>query len=243
MGSLAIGDRGRVASEPTADDYRERRSRLRGAVTWERVTGAAVQGRVLPDGCTDLIWFEGNLMIAGPDTTAFLASAPGAYSGLRFAPGDGPAFYGVPASEIRDQRVLLGDIWPTALARRLSDRVTAAADRCAELEQLAFELMHPTDPAVTAIVASLRAGATVASTAEQVDMGERRLHRHCLSAFGYGPKTLARILRMNRALDLARAGTSFADVAARSGYADQAHLAREVKAMTGVPLSALVSPR
>ena len=32
---------------------------------------------------------------------------------------------------------------------------------------------------------------------------ERHLHRRCLDAFGYGAKTLTRILRMNRALDLA----------------------------------------
>jgi AraC-like DNA-binding protein len=38
---------------------------------------------------------------------------------------------------------------------------------------------------------------------------------------------------------LARRGTPQASVAAVAGYADQAHLAREVKALTGVPLSAL----
>lgn len=59
-------------------------------------------------------------------------------------------------------------------------------------------------------------------------------------AFGYGPKMLVRILRMNQAVDLARSGTPFAEVAARIGYADQAHLAREVKALAGVPLSELI---
>ena len=80
----------------------------------------------------------------------------------------------------------------------------------------------------------------MAQTAELADMGERRLHRRCLDAFGYGPKTLARILRMNRALALARGGTPFATVAAQAGYADQAHLARDVKDMAGVPLSSLI---
>ncbi|WP_143615380.1 helix-turn-helix domain-containing protein, partial [Streptomyces sparsogenes] len=67
------------------------------------------------------------------------------------------------------------------------------------------------------------------------------LHRRSLAAFGYGPKTLARVLRLNRALDAARAGTAFAEVAALAGYADQAHLAREVKALTGVPLGRLLA--
>ena len=70
-------------------------------------------------------------------------------------------------------------------------------------------------------------------------LNERRLHRRCLAAFGYGPKTLARILRMNRAVDLARAGTPFATVAVAAGYADQAHLARDVRALAGVPLGLL----
>ncbi|WP_461029927.1 helix-turn-helix domain-containing protein, partial [Streptomyces sparsus] len=70
---------------------------------------------------------------------------------------------------------------------------------------------------------------------------ERQLHRRAVRAFGYGPKTLARVLRLERALTLARAGLPFARVAADAGYADQAHLAREVKALAGVPLTTLLS--
>ncbi len=73
-----------------------------------------------------------------------------------------------------------------------------------------------------------------------MSLSDRQLHRRCLRAFGYGPKTLARILRMRRALDSARAGTPPADVAVETGYADQAHLSRGIKALAGVPLSALL---
>jgi AraC-like DNA-binding protein len=225
------------------DRYQERRSRVPGAVAWKRSIHAVSEGRVLPDGCMDLIWADGTLLVAGPDTTANVTSGSGMYAGLRFAPGDGPTVIGVPARELRDQRIPLADIWPTALVRRLTDQVTTAGDRCLALETLAFDRLPPTDPAITAIVTSLSGGATVAHTAVAVEMGERKLHRRCLDAFGYGPKTLARILRMNRALDLARAGTPFAAVAAQAGYADQAHLARDVRSMAGVPLSALVVPR
>ncbi|MBO1418112.1 helix-turn-helix domain-containing protein, partial [Streptomyces sp. FH025] len=56
-----------------------------------------------------------------------------------------------------------------------------------------------------------------------------------------GPKTLARILRLQRALGLARAGVPLADTAARTGYADQSHLAREVRELAGVPVTVLLS--
>jgi AraC-like DNA-binding protein len=53
---------------------------------------------------------------------------------------------------------------------------------------------------------------------------------------------LTRILRMQRAVVLARRGTPFAEVSATAGYADQAHLARDVKALAGVPLGRLLRP-
>ncbi|MGB8945924.1 MAG: helix-turn-helix domain-containing protein, partial [Streptomyces sp.] len=57
------------------------------------------------------------------------------------------------------------------------------------------------------------------------------------------PKTLARVLRLQRALALARSGLAFAETAVVSGFADQAHLARDVKELTGMPLGELLSPR
>jgi AraC-like DNA-binding protein len=126
--------------------------------------------------------------------------------------------------------------------RRLTDDISAAANLWATLEEVATSRLRqagPPSPVVADIVARLRSGTPVAATAESVGVNERRLHRLCLAAFGYGPKTLARILRMRRALRMARAGMPFASVAAIAGYADQAHLAREVKALVGVPLGAL----
>ncbi|MFG2054705.1 helix-turn-helix domain-containing protein [Micromonospora sp. NPDC048930] len=91
------------------------------------------------------------------------------------------------------------------------------------------------DPLGVRVAARLAAGATVAETAAEVGLGARALHRRSQLLFGYGPKTLARILRMRRALDLARAGTPLAETAALAGYADQAHLTRDVTELAGVP--------
>jgi AraC-like DNA-binding protein len=124
--------------------------------------------------------------------------------------------------------------------RELTEQVHDAPDAGAVLEQIAAARRAQPDPLIGEVAARLRAGAPVAATAAAVGLGERQLHRRSLAAFGYGPKTLLRILRMRRALDLARAGTPFATVAVTAGYADQAHLAREVKDLAGVPLGSLV---
>ena len=81
----------------------------------------------------------------------------------------------------------------------------------------------------------------VAATADLLGVGARQLHRRSLAAFGYGPKTLARILRLRRALDLARTGLPYAETAVRAGYADQPHLAREVKELSGRTLGELLA--
>lgn len=201
----------------------------------------------------DLLWSDGQLMIAGPDTVAHVAAAaPGAvFAGVRFEPGIGPSIIGIPGDEIRDQRVPLDRVVATATYRWATDVVAPAARSPAgraaleaALESVAaewFRLASLPDPMMAGIVAHLRAGTSVAATADAVGIGVRALHRRCLPAFGYGPKTLSKIFRFKRALDLARVGTPLATVAATAGYADQAHLSREVRALTGVPLRSLLA--
>jgi hypothetical protein len=48
------------------------------------------------------------------------------------------------------------------------------------------------------------------------------------------------VLRLQRALALARAGVPFARAAARPGFADQAHLARDVRELAGMLLGRLL---
>jgi AraC-like DNA-binding protein len=43
------------------------------------------------------------------------------------------------------------------------------------------------------------------------------------------------------ALRLARQGVPFADTAVQAGYADQAHMARDVRELAGMPLSQLLA--
>jgi len=224
--------------------YTERASKLAGAVVWTNTPSKDGVGRVLPDGCMDLLWHEGRLLVAGPDTRAYVAAgAPGVWSGVRFYPGTAPALLGVPAHEVRDRRVELADLWAAAEVRRLTARVNAAADPASGLEELALRLAAdtpPPDPLLRHLVRALDAGRSVGAGADELGLGPRQLHRRSLAAFGYGPKTLARVLRLQRALRLARGGVPFAETAVRAGFADQAHLARDVRELAGLPLSELL---
>lgn len=223
--------------------YEERAARLDGATLWTRTSaGHGRPGPVLPDGCMDLIWTPGQLLVAGPDTRSHIPRpTPGArYAGVRFAPGTAPAVLGTPAHELRDLRVGLDDLWGAAKARELTERVDTAADPAAELEAVAMaaatEAGRP-DPALNEIVQRLAAGDTVAAAAHAAGLSTRQLHRRSADAFGYGPKTLARVLRLQRALALIWTGVPYAVAAITAGCADQAHLAREMRDLTGMTLS------
>ncbi|WP_067568782.1 helix-turn-helix domain-containing protein [Nocardia acidivorans] len=201
---------------------------------------------VLPDGCMDLLWINGKLSVAGPDTHAYHppADLPARIAGIRFPPGAAPALLGVPADELRDGRPDLADLWSVPDTRNALRLVESASSPTAGLEAIAHRRAadtDPVDPILTRIVTELQSGTTtVGALAAGLGLGPRRLHRLSLTAFGYGPKTLARILRMQRALALARTGVPPAEVAARTGYADQPHLSREIRDFAGVPLSELL---
>jgi AraC-like DNA-binding protein len=194
----------------------------------------------------DLIWRDGEITIAGPDTHAhvFAGGDWSAAVGLRFAPGFARRVLGIPAHEFADSRVSLDDAWSAGQARRVIERLGESTDPGAELEDIALELANVDGPdalLVDQIAQRARRGDAVSAIATDVGLSARQLQRRCADAFGYGPKTLSRILRMTRALDLVRAGTTFAATAALTGYADQAHLSRDVKELTGVSLGQLVA--
>lgn len=232
----------------TRGTYTERPARLDGAFLWARTAPAAAAPTrpVLPDGCMDLVWADGHLFVTGPDTRPWV---PGErverYAGLRFAPGDAPRVLGVPARALRDRRAGLDDLWGTAEARRLAERIGADPDPAAALERLVLrraDAAPPPDPVLREVVTRLDAGRPVAATADALGLGARRLHRLSLDAFGYGPKTLARILRLQRALALLRSGLPPAETALRARYADQAHLTRETRALAGTTPAAYARP-
>lgn len=220
--------------------YSERPShQVPGACVWHTVRSA--DGTVLPDGCMDLVWRNGTVLVAGPDTEPFTVTAsPDPGVGVRFPPGLLPHLLGVPAAHLRNDRVPLDDVVGRSAAAVLAG--LDPADAGAAFESFAVARLGdvgPPDPMVTAAARLLGRGDSVARVAAVTGLSARALHRLGNRSFGYGPKTLAGILRLQRAQDLARLGASSSFVAAECGYVDQAHLIRESRRITGRPFGEL----
>ncbi|MET9629108.1 helix-turn-helix domain-containing protein [Lentzea sp. NPDC006480] len=212
--------------------YAERPAPAGLACLWTHTVSEETVQRVVPDGCTDLMWMPatGSLFVAGPDTSAQLARiSPGTLYGVRLPPGAFPSVFGVPAHAVRDLRVPLSALMPDVRLPSFSEMVAFCASRVV------------VDPALAA-TASLLRSSDVESAAWEIGLSSRQLRRRCLDAFGYPPKVLQRVLRFDHAMRLAWRGTPFASIAAEAGYADQAHLAREVRSLAGVPLGQLIRP-
>lgn len=203
------------------------------ACLWRQEVERPVQ-RVLPDGCLDVLRFaSGRLEVAGADTGPVLVELePGdVVTGVRLRPGAAAAVLGTDVSELRDRSVPLEDVWGAARAERA-------------LEGPLLDALHVEHAEVDALVA--RAGvllgrpeARVSTVAAELGISERQLHRRVLRSIGYGPKTLARVVRL-RHLERIDAA-DLAEAALRAGYASQAHMSDEVRRLTGLTASAYLA--
>lgn len=197
--------------------------------------GPVAPGRVLPDGCMDVIRLDGDIVVAGPDTTAFTsAGSSDRVHGIRFRPGVLPRLLGVPAHELRDRRTPLTELSPVRHDATLEELAFSLAAGSARPETAPWSL-----PVLHAVTQRLATGDSVHQIACDTGWSARTLQRQCSAVYGYGPAQLRRILRFRRAVQLLDSGLSPAAVAARAGYADQPHLHREARALGGAPLRQL----
>jgi AraC-like DNA-binding protein len=214
-----------------------------------------VVNRVLPDGCADLIvGVDGarGAMVVGTMRSALKVPLAGAARlvGVRFHPGAALRVFDTPLTELTDRRIPLDCLWSSdaeelaealdradtaqgvatverLLAGRLGRRIARAAGDEALVER-----------AVT-LLRRARGSVGVRDVAAALGVGERRLQRAFDRSVGLSPKVLGRVFRFRQAirqLDATANGrpVSWAALGAAAGYADQAHLIREFKALAGV---------
>jgi AraC-like DNA-binding protein len=227
------------------------------ACAWAQVTpdGRSRRGLVLPDACADLIWEPGRgAYVAGPDTgPAPTEMAAGTIIiGVRFRPAAGGPALGLPLSELRDQRVDLSEL-RRGEARLLPGTLDPDTAAIRALDVAAGLVADGAPDRALARAAELLEDpeARAEEVAEQIGLSERQLRRRCHEAVGYGPKTLQRVLRFRRfvaQIDAAAGpprgpARDLATIAAKVGYADQAHLTRECRALAGLTPAALARQR
>jgi len=196
----------------------------------------------LPDGCFDLLAVDGGLpYLMGPETTRadHIVSGGTTIVGVRLRPGCGARLFGSAASRLVDSGALLRDLgYPPHSARRemlalgptsaehrplieaLLPRIVAAAPNDGVGFGVAWLARHP--------------AATVDDLCARLGWSPREVRRRFTAALGFGPKVMQRMLRFQRVLTEvrhARTVMKLSQVAAVAGYADQAHMTREFRAL------------
>jgi len=205
------------------------------ACVWTSVSRGGV---ILPDGCVDLVWRGDRLIVAGPATGAIESPVPVGTTvfGVRFRLGVAGAALGVPAVEFADMSVDAEAV----LGQGATDRV--AEGGMPALLGLVRARLRPVDPLDrAAALAMARPETRVAELGTSLGVSERQLRRRFLDAVGYGPKTLARVLRFQRFLQLSGESVDLARLALDAGYSDQAHLTREARRLSGRTPAELVA--
>lgn len=171
-------------------------------------------------------------------------NGPSSVMGVHFRPGGAAAFLGGALGGLRNQTVLLEDLWGLP-ARELRERLQAAPQVTQKFRILEEALLarlasaEPVDPMVAQALAMLLQAPTSARIAE-VQMASSAspqvFIRRFEAAVGLTPKRYARVLRFNALLTkLVRLGPrDWADMATAGGYFDQSHMCLEFKRLAGV---------
>jgi AraC-like DNA-binding protein len=156
------------------------------------------------------------------------------------------ALFGLPAGELSHLDVDCAQV----LGARVTDRLRAAilaedtwAGRFAALDAALAGLLdhdrgvHPDIGYAFQRVLDSGGTVTARELAAEVGWSDRHLTNRFRAETGLGLKEAARVTRFDRARRRLRPGVRLADLAAATGYYDQAHLAREFASLAGVPAS------
>jgi AraC-like DNA-binding protein len=229
------------------------------SAVWLHTTGNTIDRQVAyaPDGFPDLLLIDGIPWISGPKVGPTIEDVPANFTviGIALKPGVIPNWTRASLAEVTGVRVPLAEFLP-----KMAEHIVNAVGDCREPVQMARGLQEavvtdlrradPPDAAHVHIREALdRRDATSATTsqiARQLGTSDRTLRRLCESLFGYGPKTLERVLRLQRFLTRARTSKDVAlsALAYDAGFCDQAHLTREARLLTGLtPKSILAQLR
>lgn len=220
---------------------------------WRYRPVAPGRQRVLPDGRMDLVVHctagpaDGAtpvlLVIAGPaeTPTEVVLRPQTVILGVRFRIGWGGACLGIAPGAVRNRTLsgpdvalclgpLAAEILRQQTAQGVEDALRRVAGVLASRAPVATSHGRALD-AMGRMIDGVRDGGSDAPTASP---SARTLRRDMAAAVGLPLRTLAGILRFQRAMALLATGAaSLSDVAVAAGYADQAHMTREFRRFGG----------
>ncbi|WP_226345227.1 helix-turn-helix domain-containing protein [Agilicoccus flavus] len=198
-----------------------------------------------------------DVLLAGLHDTATHVVQPARQEGVQLAldPRAARALFGLPAAELPQG---IGDALSVDPRwRRLLEAVGETSDWGRRFALVAGEVRRraaeersgprPETAHAWTLLARSRGTAGIDDVARAVALSGRQLRAEFRREYGVGPKQAARLMRFEHATArlaaAVRAGAvpSLAEVAADCGYADQSHLARDVRGYLGLAPSAWLS--
>ena len=203
---------------------------------------------LIPDGCAELAWADGKLCVLGPRSVAKSETElPGRTAvALRFKAGAAPSWLGVSAHDLVDNRLMLEDVDERGAydlyeaIRDATDPETITLRMQMALSKIAAQRDAPS-PCLDAVMellhrGRLAKGRLVRALQNLTNLSERSVRRETERFFGFGPKTLERIVRLQHFLRRAMNAqdNGLAALAVSAGYSDQSHLTRETRDLTGL---------
>ena len=227
--------------------------------TWEGRAAASFQELPFP-GIPLILNLDAPWQVDGARLGSFLAglhTRPAAVDGergfscleLRLTPLGTRRLLGMPLHELTNLSVPLGELLPGIETLAAQLRETPAWETRFDLvEGFLTGRLADSTPAPRELEWAwrelVRSGGRVRVRALALELGwsPRRLIDRFRDHVGLPPKAAARVIRFNRAVGALSSGTPrIAEVAAACGYADQAHLARDIRALGGVTPGDLVA--
>jgi AraC-like DNA-binding protein len=184
--------------------------------------------------------------VAGLYDTYTLVGSRGPMAGVQvnFSPMGARLLLDRPLVDFANRMVSLDEVWGAE-----GDRLTASLaeapdwgsrfvilDRAIAARVSAAKPVHPSVAwAMRALMAS-SGQIRIARLVRETGWSARHLVSRVQTEFGLAPKTMARVLRLGRAVETLRreGGVRLAEVAADCGYYDQAHFSRDFRAFTGL---------
>ncbi|OWW22121.1 helix-turn-helix domain-containing protein [Noviherbaspirillum denitrificans] len=144
----------------------------------------------------------------------------------------------------------LRDVVGHAAAERIEQQLAEAPDAPARVVLVRRWLLERLDAKDSDVlvawafreIASTGGMTRTSELAAQLGMSERQLERRFLAWVGMTPKAVARVVRLQRLAAHFHSGLSWAEIAAETGFSDQAHMVREFRSMTGTTPARFLPP-